>query len=355
MNLPALAPVALVSEARRGRPGREAIGRSCALGVGLAALVAPAPAFAQSNAALAEELFRQGRALMKQNRIAEACPKFTDSQHLDPKLGTLLNLAVCHEKEGKTASAWAEYVEGASRAARTGQPERARFARAKAQELEKVLVRVEFRVEAPSPEQVVLLETRPLPTSAWGVAFPVDPGTYLVVSRAPHKKDWTGELVVPAKPSVVPFTVPALADEAPPPPPPPPPVAAAPVRAPEPRPSDGALGWRLPAAIVAGGVGLAGVAVGTVFGLRTLAKESSADEECEGQFCSQRGLDLHAESRRAATVSTVGFAAGAVGLGLGTYFLLTGGRPAGAPKGSELGLAPRLGRQGLGLQIEGTW
>ncbi|HEU4412050.1 MAG TPA: hypothetical protein VFS43_42810 [Polyangiaceae bacterium] len=355
-----MAPLASASEARRGRAGRgaRARGRRRALGLALAfaALGPPSRALAQSDAALAEDLFRRGRTLMGQNRVAEACAKFTDSHRLDPKLGTLLNLAVCHEKEGKTASAWAEFVEAASQASRSGQSERSRFARTKAQELEKRLVRVEFRVDAPAAEQTVSLGPKPIPSSAWGVPIPVDPGTYAVSASAPHKITWKGELVVPEKSTAaVPFAVPALADEPPAPPPPPPTATAAPT-APEPEPPSGGGNWRLPAGLVAGGVGLAGLAVGTVFGLRTLAKESDADEECEGRYCSTRGLELHDESRRAATVSTVGFAAGVVGLGLGTYFLLSsGGRAPGAPKAGALEWAPHLSRQGLGLQVEGTW
>ena len=62
------------------------------------------------------------------------------------------------------------------------------------------------------------------------------------------------------------------------------------------------------------------------------------------------------DARRASTVSTVGFAAGVLGLGLGTYFMLSSGGPsASAPKAGGVGVSPRLGRQGLGLQVEGTW
>ena len=185
---------------------------------------------------------------------------------------------------------------------------------------------------------------------------PVDPGTYAVTARAPHKKEWRGELVVPEKSTAaVTFSVPALADEAPT-PPPPQAVTAAPPPTPEVSGGEGGGNWRMPAALVAGGVGLAGLAVGAVFGLRTLSKEKDADAECEGRYCSPKGLDLHDQSRQASTVSTVGFAVGAVGLGLGTYFLLSsGGKAPAAPKAGALEWAPRVSKQGLGLQLEGTW
>src|SRR5688572_15414925 len=69
-----------------------------------------------SRHAVAEEsdaarLFSEGRTLVIAKRFAEACPKFEQSQRLEPRLGTQLNVAFCQERLGKIATAWLGFQE----------------------------------------------------------------------------------------------------------------------------------------------------------------------------------------------------------------------------------------------------
>ena len=101
--------------------------------------------FAQTSAqdrATAEALFQEAKKLKAAEEYDAACPKFAASQKLDPALGTLLNLADCHEQQGLTASAWAEFLEAATLARRAGQAERAKVAKERATALEGRLTRL---------------------------------------------------------------------------------------------------------------------------------------------------------------------------------------------------------------------
>src|SRR4051812_11324452 len=100
----------------------------------LAALgFASATAQAQSDdSAMAQSLFDQAKELMASGRPAEACPKFAESQRLDPRSGTLINLANCYEQTARLASAWSKYIEAATSAKASGNQEREAVARERA-------------------------------------------------------------------------------------------------------------------------------------------------------------------------------------------------------------------------------
>ena len=72
------------------------------LAAGLAGAICAvsAVAFAQANPQ-AEALFRDGKELMKQGKVAEACTAFEGSERTEHSLVTLMNLADCREKNGQ--------------------------------------------------------------------------------------------------------------------------------------------------------------------------------------------------------------------------------------------------------------
>ena len=112
----------------------------------LSALAAAPHALGQDNKAAAEALFDDAKKLMAAKHYAEACPKFADSQRLDPGVGTLLNLGLCYKQNGQTASAWSSYREAASLARSEGQSDREDLARQEAANLEPQLTKLVIEV-----------------------------------------------------------------------------------------------------------------------------------------------------------------------------------------------------------------
>jgi len=131
---------------------------------------------------IAQSLFDDGRDLMDAGRVAEACTKFAESHRVDPRGGTLLNLAVCHEREGKTATAWTEFRDALSLAIRDGRADRRELAEARIQALAPTLIRLTVGVppalSARRPD--ITLDGSGLPPAAWNTAIPVDPGPHQV-------------------------------------------------------------------------------------------------------------------------------------------------------------------------------
>ncbi|HVH46562.1 MAG TPA: hypothetical protein VM925_29680 [Labilithrix sp.] len=128
----------------------------------------------------AERLFRDGRALMLESRFSEACPKLAESQRLEPRVGTLLNLAACHERQGKVASAWDEFQKAATTARAEGQIERARLAEQQIALLQPRVPWLRISVPAGAGELEVTLDGKEVEPFAFGTEIPVDPGAHVV-------------------------------------------------------------------------------------------------------------------------------------------------------------------------------
>ena len=148
---------------------------------------------------IAETLFEQGRALMEAQKYSEACPKLAESQRLDPGGGTLLNLALCHELEGKTATAQTEFKEALGQAARDNRADREELAREHLASLEKRIIRIQVVVAKADTAGAltIALDASKLAPAAWGVAIAVDPGEHRVVAEAEGATRW--QSIVDAK------------------------------------------------------------------------------------------------------------------------------------------------------------
>ncbi|MBI2389112.1 MAG: hypothetical protein HYV09_05805 [Deltaproteobacteria bacterium] len=275
--------------------------------------LAPRSAFAD-DAAAAQVLFEEGRALAQAGKCEEAIPKFAASHRLDPAPGPLLNLADCLEKTGRTASAWARFVEAAGLLKGLGQPEREAWARKRAAALFPKLARLTLVAKDPPPGLTLVRDGVTLETAALGVALPVDPGAHVIEARAPGKKPVRVELRVEPEQSTT-FTVPALVDDDSP-----KPVAAEP-----PRP-------QRTVGIVTTATGVVALGVGATFGLIARSRFSELESRCPGRVCdSPTDLARVDDVKSAARLSDWFFAGGAVLLTTGVVIWLTAPSSATAP------------------------
>lgn len=324
-----------------------------AVGLALACLasafLAPA-AHADDAGAQAQVLFDEGKRLMDAENYAVACPKLAESQRLDPGNGTLARLATCHEKLGKTATAWSEFAELVTSAQRAGQADRERFARQRIAALEPRLSRLTIVVPADVATTTGLVVQRDaivVGVAAWGVGIPVDPGDHTIEASAPGKQAWSTHLVIGAANDNKQIAVPALA-------PVPVPVAAA---APAPVAPAAAAGrtnsshrstqktWGL----IVGAAGIVGVGVGSYFGVEALSGSSQAKRTCPNAACSApSAIQQNNDAKTDARISDVGFALGVAGLVTGSLLYVL------APPSAGLRIAPVVG-QIRGIVAEESW
>jgi hypothetical protein len=194
---------------------------------GLAWLLVSAGAFAAPTAsekALAQSLFEDGRELLKAGKVSEACMKLAESQRLDPGGGTLLNLAICHEREGRLATAATEFEEAIALAVKDQRPEREKLAREHLAAIEPKIPRLTIR--GADPAATVTLNGTVLATTALGTPLRVDLGLHVVKVEAPGKVPLTTTVSVVAGEKRT-LDLPQLAEAPPPPlPDPMPPVVA---------------------------------------------------------------------------------------------------------------------------------
>jgi serine/threonine-protein kinase len=278
-----------------------------ACGLAGAVLLTSAVAWAADPAdlAAAEALFAEGRELMEAGDFASACPKLAESQRLDPGTGTALNLADCYEKQGRTATAWGTWLEAATLARQSAQPERERFARERAQSLEARLHRLVISVPPESRVEGLQITRSGVEVraGAWGTALPVDPGEYAIEASAPGRVTHRDTIRIDEGPGQSEVRIPVLAEvptEGPAPgAPPPAPVA----------PSDGGSSSgssRRTVGIVLTSVGAGTLAVSGFFGLRAMSLNSDSKDHCRTDvLCDARGLSLREDALAAGNLATI--------------------------------------------------
>ena len=319
-----------------------------------------------ADPAAAQALFTEARQKMQAGDYAHACPLLEESERVDPAVGTLYNLADCQEHLGKTATAWALFLEVADKTRAAGQSAREQAARDRAAALASRLSRVVVVVPGERPAGLVVKrDGAAVSATQWGLALPVDPGPHGFVATAPGRRTWHKTVEVSAGGATTTLTVPDLATEGS-------------GDAIDPRDaafdpagtmtgdggatrettvdaSSGPLSTRRTVGAVMAGAGAVGLVLGTTFGIVSWAKHSESNGGCSHtNVCTAPAGAARNDAISAGNVSTAAFV---VGLGLaaaGAVVWLTEPAPTSATgphRGASIGVAPCPG----GASLVGTF
>jgi hypothetical protein len=354
---------------------------SAALGAALLGVVDPALAQTDEQRAGARTLATEGAQAFNEGRFKEAVDLFIKAESLVHAPPHLLFMARAHAKLGQFVKAREAYLKIIKEQLAPNAPQAFRDAQAAAEEERKqvephigrLLVKVEGAEGA--KDLSVAIDGQPFPAVLLGVPQPMDPGNHTVTATA------TGFKGAPATVSLKDagqgsVTIKMEVDGSVPPPSPAGPPTPAPVDAPAavstaptaPAGDDGGNRDALRLGSYIGfGVGAVGVALGTVFVLKSAghrkdANAATADIE-EKYACSASGgspaceltaaeaasiNDLDDKARSAKTLGIVGYVVGGLGIGAGvTLFVLSSGKK---DEATSAYVAPYVGPGSVGLR-----
>lgn len=317
----------------------------------------------------ARALFKEGNALIDRGSYVDALDRFNRAYARWPNPKILLNIATSLRQLGR----WAEAADAYSRYLKDSgaDPKRQAEVESVIRELDAKVGRL--RIEVSEPGARILLDGRPLEGDLASVR--VDPGPHTVIVEKPgftpaaatvtlaagEQRSVTLTLLT-AAPAASASAAPAPSRSAPAPVVVPTPLSitpgtvqsTTPDNSSTPRPTRGSS--RATSAYVFGGAGILLLGVGAYFGLDASSKWHDArDKHCAGGTCDDEGLSLIDSARSAAWVANFAIGLGVVGVGAGSYLLLTqdGGKKEGPRQGIRV--LPAVGKTGGGISVGGAW
>ena len=309
-------------------------------------VLAPLPAFAQSDEqrAAARDLASEGADAFDAGRYQDAIDRFTRAETLVHATPHLLFLARAHAKLQQYVKAREAYMkiinEPMSASATQGVKDAKTSAQDEIASVESKIGRLTIQVQGKEQTKDLVVQVNGTPIAAVlvGAQQPIDPGSHQVEAIATGfragpetiaiKEGERKEVVLrlESDPNAVPPVVPGAA--------PPAEAAASPGEAGtagapvDEGASGGSNGMRI-GSYVAFGVGAVGLGLGTVFLLQSSSKRSEADDLCTlpkggcDVAVEDKVNDLDSEADSAAALGIAGLAVGVVGVGTGVALLLS--------------------------------
>jgi hypothetical protein len=313
------------------------LSRIIALG---ALLLRTEPAWAEGGGEQAEKLFREGAAALKGGELERACSLLAQSNAIDPAIGTLGLLALCHERQGRIATAVLEYRSAALLARAANQTERAEVGTARADELAPQVSHLELSLPDQPHDMSVTVGGRLLSATELTMPLPLDPGPIMVqIAAVGFESRSETAIIAPggATTQLLVAELTPLAAESPTPKSAPPIfLASGPpnghqraIPASAQGPAVDADNGASTARWLTMGTGVLGLGAGGLFGVLALSSNAQARSHCTGNECDATGVARRSTALREATASTIAFAVGAVAVGASVVlFLGSAHRPA---------------------------
>ena len=310
---------------------------------------APPPNVTDEQRAVARAAAAAGVDLLQQGRYAEALDRFQRAEALVHAPTHLLYIARTQVKLGQLVEASETYLKVTHEVLAADAPHAFVDAQAsaaqEAKELDARIPTLLIRVEgAGASDATVTMDGTPLPAAMIGIAAPINPGTHTLravgkdgtsaesrVKLSPGSRETVILQLRAAEPAPAPASAPAAATS-----PAPGGETAPPASGPE---LGKVLGW------IGVGVGVAGLAVGTVFVAINRTKRTDADAMCSSAGCPVasrpqiQSLDQQADD--AATGAWIGYVAGGALLATGLVLLFTSGEA--KKNDASSGLHPWIG------------
>lgn len=333
----------------------------------MAAHVPVSAAVSEADADSAKKLYAEGVKL-EPTDLPTARDRFKGAFKLRPSPIIGLKLGEVHERLGELVEARQVYrrsetvkadefldvgVKEESQNAKDARKEAGRRADALEHRIPSITIRLENIPKGALPK--VSVDDADIPIEALAVPRSVNPGKHVVLVKLegqPAKKsafelaegktrvvtvdltpDAPATSTVPAESG--PKAVPAV----------PPPAA------PTPSPGHSDVATSGPSALtwVGFGVGAAGIVVGSVTGILALGKDSTVKDNCPNQGCPPAFHDDLDAAKRFSTISTISFAVGLIGVGVGVWGLLSSPSPTADKTHASTSVRPSLGIGTIGI------
>jgi hypothetical protein len=301
------------------------------------ALCSSRSALAQPTGAptISDEHFRHGREALALRDYRLALHLFRASQELEPARGKLLNIALCEEKLGLVTAATQHFEQVLPQLA-PGDERRALVQ----QHLAELAPRISYlRVDLASGAPVgarVSFNGAPLATSTLGTEMVIDPGKYVITVNTPDRSERRYDVVMEEGKALAITVEPGVVVS-----PKAPPREDAPQR----------TSNRTHVGIFLVSAGAAAVTIGGITGILARIDHDDVERLCPTRVaCSPDALRQASAGESLSVISALTLSAGAIGAGVGSYLLLSGGKsrgPSTATATVGLTLLPDGGRLGV--------